>query len=86
MQCSSGTHDLSTKCDLFNFYKSQEILGNLKRELMELAQTLSSVAPTSAGLERIFSHMGFVHSDLRNRLLPEKVAKLAFCLRCLNDD
>ena len=38
----------------------------------------------SAGIERVFSSMGFVHSDLRNRLDSEKVAKLAFCLRALN--
>ena len=76
-------HDLSPNCDLCNFYKSQEQHGKMKRELMELAQTLISIAPTSAGLERTFSNMGFVHSELKNRLLPEKVA---FCVRCLNDD
>ena len=56
----------------------------MQRELSELAQTLLNVVPSSAGLERIFSSMGFVHSDLRNRLAPEKVGKLAFCLRVLN--
>ena len=65
--------------------KSQEILGNLEKELVELAVTLISIAPSSAGLERVFSSMGFVHSDLRNRLAPEKVGKLAFCLRVLNE-
>ena len=75
----------SANCELGNFYKSQEILGNLEKELVELAVTLISIAPSSAGLERVFSSMGFVHSDLRNRLAPEKVGKLAFCLRVLNE-
>ena len=67
-----------------NFYKSQELLGNLQKELLELALTLLSIAPSSAGLERVFSLMGFVHSDLRNRFSCDKVSKLAFCLRVLN--
>ena len=77
---------LSPNCLLANFYKSQEMLGNMQKELTELALTLVSIAPTSAGLERVFSSMGFVHSDLRNRLSTDKVGKLAFCLRVLNDN
>ena len=42
------------------------------------------MAPSSAGLERLFSSMGYVHSDIRNRLDPERVRKLAFCMRLLN--
>ena len=37
------------------------------------------------GLERIFSSMIFVNSDLRNRLGPQKVSKLAYCLTVLNE-
>ena len=92
LQFIGGTKDviqqvyaISANCELGNFYKSQEILGNLEKELVELAVTLISIAPSSAGLERVFSSMGFVHSDLRNRLAPEKVGKLAFCLRVLNE-
>ena len=58
----------------------------MKKEFMELVQSLISVAPTSAGLERLFGNMRVVNSDLMNRLLPEKVVRLAFCLRCLNDE
>ena len=58
-------YDLSSNCDLFNFYKSQELLGNMKKELMEVAQSVISVAPKSAGQERILNIMGFVYSNLR---------------------
>ena len=37
------------------------------------------------GLERIFSSMIFVNSDLRNRLGPQKVSKLAYCVPVLNE-
>ena len=42
------------------------------------------MAPSSAGLESVFSSMGHVHSEIRNRLNSEKVRKLAFCMRLLN--
>ena len=35
-----------------------------------------SCSSSSAGLERLFSSFGFVHTKLRNRLGNEKVAKL----------
>ena len=47
---------------------------------------LIALIPSSAGLERAFSTMGFIHSDLRNKLGPEKVGKLAFCMRLLKDN
>ena len=40
----------------------------------------------TAGLERIFSTFGLVHSKLRNRLGTEKASKLTFIFRCLNQD
>ena len=40
--------------------------------------------PSSAGLERVFSSMGHLHSEIRNSLKPEKVRKPAFCMRWLN--
>ena len=73
---------------IVNFSESQNILGAYPTLLMEL--DLLAMAPrTSSGcLERVFSTMGFVHSDLRNRLGVESLkidTKLAFCLRALND-
>ena len=35
-------HDLSQNCDLFKFYKSQDILVDMKKEFMEMAQTPSA--------------------------------------------
>ena len=48
-----------------------------------LAIRILSLPPSSAGLERVFSSLGFVHSDVRNRLGHEKATKLAFVMRAL---
>lgn len=45
---------------------------------------LMTATASSAGIERIFSTFGLVHSDLRNRLGIEKAAKLTFLMKCLN--
>jgi len=39
---------------------------------------------SSAGVERIFSTFGLVHSKLRNRLGVEKAGKLVFIYKLLN--
>ena len=64
---------------LLNFMKAQAVCGNLDTDLLQLSLVLFSLVPSSAGIERIFSTMGHVQTDLRNRLNPEKVKKLAFC-------
>ena len=43
-----------------------------------------TVTASSAGVERVFSHMGLVHSKLRNRLGVLKAGKLAFLFKLLN--
>ena len=43
-----------------------------------------AMVPSSAGLERIVSSMGYIHSEIRNRLDPEEVRTLAFCMRLLS--
>ena len=68
---------------LLNFMKAQAVCGNLDTDLLQLSLVLFSLVPSSAGIERIFSTMGHVQTDLRNRLNPEKVKKLAFCNRLL---
>jgi len=45
---------------------------------------LFSAAATTAGLERIFSSYGLVHSKLRNKLGNKKAAKLTFLCKHLN--
>ena len=72
-------------CKLPNFFRAQKTIGVLKDDLAELALRLIGLVPSSAGVERVFSSMGFVHSDMRNRLGHDKVAKLAFFMRVLND-
>ena len=48
-------------------------MGIISEELGTLAVTLEKLAPSSAGLERIFSTVGFIQNDLRNRLGMEKL-------------
>ena len=48
-----------------------------------VAQTLGASA-SSAGVERIFSTFGFIHSKIRNRLGTEKAGKLVFIYKLLN--
>ena len=69
---------------LSNFVQAQVLLGNIPARLGQLIEEFIAMAPSSAGLERLFSSMGYVHSDIRNRLDPERVRKLAFCMRLLN--
>lgn len=38
----------------------------------------------TAGIERLFSSFGLVHSKLRNKLGTEKAAKLVAIMRALN--
>lgn len=58
---------------------------DLKR-FVTLAQSILVLPSSSAGIERIFSNFSVIHSDLRNRLEPEKVAKLVACYRALRDN
>ena len=69
--------------DAAGYIKSQVLFGNMTAKVGQLALTLLSLAPSSGGVERVFSTMGFIHDDYRNKLSNEKVAKLAFCMRAL---
>ena len=60
------------------------LLGNFLEKLGRVSEELMAMVLSSAGLERVFSSMGHVHSEIRNKLNPEKVRKLAFCMRLLN--
>ena len=71
------------ECDLFKFIKGQVLLVNFSKELQKIAEDVFSLFPSSAALERIFSSLGFVHDETRNRCSIEKANKLAFCLRLL---
>ena len=70
-------------CKAKSFIRAQTALGVISDELSRLSLKLMSLAPSSAGIERAFSTMGYVEGDLRNSLSSEKTEKLAFCMRCL---
>jgi hypothetical protein len=46
-------------------------------ELVKIARLLADIVPHSAGIERMFSVMGWLHSDTRNRLNVATVKSLA---------
>jgi hypothetical protein len=52
----------------------------------EKLSKLYQLPPSSAGLERIFSTLGYVWTDLRNRLQPETAEKLCQCCRFLREE
>lgn len=54
------------------------------QEVVQLAEQLLTARASSAGVERVFSTFGLVHSDLRNRLGTAKAGKLVFLFKVLN--
>ena len=69
-----------------DFIKSQVLTGELSVKLGNVSEKILNLPPSSAGIERVFSSLGYVHSDVRNRLGQEKAAKLAFVLRALKKE
>ena len=61
-------------------------LGKLSSELSDVLMVLDVLVPSSAGIERVFSTMGHIHSDKRNRLSAEKTTKLTFINKVLNQN
>ena len=57
----------------------------LHKETIDLITQLLTAVASSAGVERVFSIFGLVHSDLRNRLRTEKASKLVFICKMLNN-
>ena len=66
------------ECDLLTFIEGHVLLGNYLKQMQKIAEDVLSLIPSSAGLELIFSSLGFVHDETRNRLSIEKANKLAF--------
>ena len=60
--------------EIGKLYESSIFAGTALQKNGDLALEMLVLVPRSAGLECVFSSVGFVHSDLRNRLGPEKVA------------
>lgn len=57
---------------------------NLTKEMNEIVKQLFTSCASSAGIERIFSSYGIVHTKLRNRLGMEKSSKLVSIFKSLN--
>ena len=51
-----------------------------------MCSMLLTAVSATAGLERIFSTFGLVHSKLRNKLGNEKAGKLTFMFRYFNQN
>ena len=66
-------------CD---WWKSRNDCVN--QELLEVVDQLLSAVASSAGVERIFSSFGLVHSNIRNQLRIEKAGKLVFLFKLFN--
>ena len=76
--------DLLLKTHVSVWWKS---LGNkVDPGMLDITSQLFSATASSAGIERLFSTFGLVHSKLRNKLGTEKAAKLVAIMRALNQN
>ena len=50
--------------------------GIVGKDFADVAEKLLTAVASSAGVERIFSTFGYIHSNIRNRLGIEKAASL----------
>ena len=74
--------ELLKKIDPLTWWKSQASL--LDENILSLVEQLHTARASTAGIERIFSTFGFVHSKIRNRLQTDKAAKLVFMYKLFN--
>ncbi|XP_073520018.1 uncharacterized protein [Phyllobates terribilis] len=73
--------DILRKVTAVNCWKS---LKRLDLETVQVMISLLTAVASSAGIERIFSSFGLIHSKLRNRLGPNKAGKLVFLFQIMN--
>ena len=59
------------------WWTASEKMG-FDKELVLLASSLVGACPSSSGVERCFSTMGFTYGKLRSQLAVESAGKLAF--------
>ena len=80
--------DITSKvnCKVEDFCKAQVMTGQITQDFGDLSVLLFDLPPSSAGIERPFSSLGYVHSNVRNRFGQEKATKLAFIMRMLHSD
>ena len=58
--------DQSLNIESLLWWKSQSSI--LNKETLKMVESLMSAVSSSAGVERVFSTFGLVHSKIRNRL------------------
>ena len=51
---------------------SQQLLDNLCRELPRVCGEIYTLIPSSAGIVRMFTSLGYIHDETPNRLSIEK--------------
>ncbi|XP_073499018.1 uncharacterized protein [Phyllobates terribilis] len=73
--------DILRKVTPVNWWKS---LKRLDLETVQVMISLLTAVASSAGVERIFSSFGLIHSKLRNLLGPNKAGKLVFLFQIMN--
>ncbi|XP_073493834.1 uncharacterized protein [Phyllobates terribilis] len=73
--------DILRKVTPVNWWKS---LKRLDLETVQVMISLLTAVASSAGVERIFSSFGLIHSKLRNRLGPNKAGKLVLLFQIMN--
>ena len=69
-------NDYNGRQSRISYLKYQIIMRKISEELDTFAVTLEKLVSSSASLERIFSTMGSVQNDLRNRLGVRKLENL----------
>ncbi|XP_053102956.1 uncharacterized protein LOC128323583 [Hemicordylus capensis] len=75
--------DILKKVTPVNWWKS---LKHLDLETVQVMISLLTAVASSAGVERILSSFGLIHSKLRNRLGPDKAGKLVFLFQIMNKE
>ena len=69
------------------WWETKRLPSGVNEPLISLALVLLDIVPHAAATERVFSTMGWLHSDVRNRLSVERTAmmtavKLDLANRC----
>lgn len=58
--------------------------SKLSKDMGDLVEQLFTAICSSAGIERVFSTFGYIHSKARNRLVVAKASKLVTIFKHLN--
>jgi hAT family C-terminal dimerisation region len=74
--------DVTAKLSAVQWWRSHR--DDIDGEVLATIVRLLTAVASSAGVERVFSSYGLVHSKLRNRLGTEKAAKLVFLFKAIN--